>query len=65
MSALLEGARLPCPYCGQTMEIEVDCSAGDQSYYEDCEVCCMPVWLRLCVDERGDLKSVEGRRDDE
>jgi len=32
-----------CPYCDEIMEIVIDLSAGDQSYVEDCEVCCQPM----------------------
>jgi len=33
----------------------VDTSEGEQSYVEDCEVCCRPLLIRYCVD------SEEGR----
>ena len=32
-----------CPYCAETVEVDVDASGGDrQSYVEDCPVCCRP-----------------------
>jgi len=32
-----------CPSCGETIEIPLDRSAGDeQGYVEDCPVCCRP-----------------------
>lgn len=34
-----------CPYCGEEVEIAVDPGGGsNQSYIEDCAVCCSP-WL--------------------
>lgn len=34
-----------CPYCGEEVEIAVDPGGGsNQSYVEDCDVCCSP-WL--------------------
>lgn len=62
---VLEDVRLRCPYCGEFTDFEVDCSAGDQSYYEDCEVCCRPIGVTVYLDDRGGLRSVELRRDDE
>ncbi len=32
-----------CPFCGEAITILIDTSAGDQSYVEDCQVCCRPM----------------------
>jgi transcription elongation factor Elf1 len=32
-----------CPYCWQKISMILDLSAGEQSYIEDCEVCCRPI----------------------
>ena len=37
--------QIRCPYCDESMEIVIDLSAGDQSYTEDCQVCCQPMQL--------------------
>jgi transcription elongation factor Elf1 len=29
-----------CPYCWQTISMILDLSVAEQSYVEDCEVCC-------------------------
>lgn len=34
-----------CPYCWQTISFVLDLSAGEQSYIEDCEVCCRPIQI--------------------
>ncbi len=65
MSAIIEDLVVICPYCGQSMEIDVDCTGGDQSYYEDCQTCCMPVRFLINVDEHGNLSRCTARRDDE
>lgn len=39
-----------CPYCGELIEMQVDGSAGDQVYVEDCSVCCRPIEVRLLHD---------------
>jgi hypothetical protein len=32
-----------CPYCGEAIELIIDCSIPDQTYIEDCFVCCRPI----------------------
>ncbi len=49
--SLLPSVRIDCPYCGETIEILVDDSAGDQRYIEDCQVCCRPIVITLSSDE--------------
>ncbi len=34
-----------CPYCWQTFSIVLDLSVEEQSYVEDCEVCCNPIQI--------------------
>jgi len=62
---MLEWVTVGCPYCGETFETEVDCSAGDQEYIEDCHVCCNPIVFAVSVDADGALLSVTTRREDE
>lgn len=40
-----------CPYCGETISMLLDLSAGGQSYVEDCEVCCRPIQIAFAVEE--------------
>ncbi|MGC9503473.1 CPXCG motif-containing cysteine-rich protein [Baaleninema sp.] len=45
-------AEYVCAYCGETNPTFVDWSAGSQqSYVEDCQVCCQPNILYLRFDE--------------
>ena len=44
---------IACPYCGETIEIVVDCSVESQSYIEDCQVCCRPMDMTVTVDDSG------------
>ena len=34
-----------CPYCWETISMLLDSSIREQSYVEDCEVCCNPIQL--------------------
>jgi hypothetical protein len=62
---MLEEVSVACPYCGAGFVALVDCSAGDQAYVEDCQVCCAPINFVVRVDERFELVGCELRRDDE
>ncbi|MCH8847025.1 MAG: CPXCG motif-containing cysteine-rich protein [Proteobacteria bacterium] len=44
---------ITCPYCGEPIELLIDCSVLEQEYIEDCEVCCRPINLFVSVDESG------------
>lgn len=45
---------IDCPYCGESIEVMVDASAGDQRYVEDCSVCCRPMVIGVALDADGD-----------
>ncbi len=51
--SLLEECFLDCPYCGESISVLVDCSCEEQTYIEDCQVCCRPMVLHVNVDEQG------------
>lgn len=48
---LLQNHSLSCPYCGEVIHIVVDCSVPNQSYIEDCQVCCRPINLYVTIEE--------------
>jgi len=52
-----------CPYCGEQIEIIVDGSIEQQSYTEDCSVCCRPMEVTVTV--TGDAVAVSVRREDD
>lgn len=41
--------RFTCPHCWEQITMLFDLTAADQSYVEDCEVCCNPISLRFSV----------------
>jgi Cysteine-rich CPXCG len=57
--------RVDCPYCGESFVFMIDGSAGNQSYYEDCEICCRPILFLTEVDSDGNLVGVTTRREDD
>ncbi len=57
-------ADVACPYCGETLTVRLDLSAGSQSYVEDCQVCCQPMQMSVQVTEAGTLDGVSAERMD-
>lgn len=46
----LQTHNLDCPYCGEGIQVVVDCSVPEQEYIEDCQVCCRPINLYINVE---------------
>jgi hypothetical protein len=40
---LLQGQDATCPHCWETINLTLDLSVPEQSYIEDCPVCCKPM----------------------
>lgn len=55
---------LQCPYCGEQIEVLIDCSVDSQEYTEDCSVCCRPIILRVEIYD-GEVLSLGARTEDE
>lgn len=49
----LQSIQQYCPYCGETIELMIDCSIPTQEYIEDCQVCCQPITVNVEVDHDG------------
>ena len=53
-------AEFYCAFCGEVNTTFVDLSAGNQqSYVEDCQVCCRPNILYLMLDEETLLVQID------
>lgn len=50
---MLESVFCDCPYCGESIELLIDCSVEQQSYIEDCSVCCSPINVSVFVGDDG------------
>jgi len=53
-----------CPYCGEPLELLIDCSAGSQQYVEDCQVCCRPMNVFVSIGRDGE-PAVDARHEDD
>lgn len=49
---------IDCPFCGESISVLLDLSAGGQSYIEDCQVCCRPMQISYAVGDQ-DAVTVE------
>ena len=46
-----EPQTLSCPYCGEAVDLDIDEGGGNQqSYVEDCPVCCRPWQVEVTHD---------------
>ncbi|MFN2372080.1 MAG: CPXCG motif-containing cysteine-rich protein [Candidatus Krumholzibacteriia bacterium] len=59
-----QSAEVMCPYCGEEIEVAVDCSVRRQTYIEDCAVCCRPITFTVVAAD-GEVQSIEARSEDE
>ncbi|HEU4929742.1 MAG TPA: CPXCG motif-containing cysteine-rich protein [Candidatus Krumholzibacteria bacterium] len=56
---------LYCPYCGETVELDIDEGGGSrQSYVEDCPVCCQPWQVDVEQDRDGQWRATLRTSDD-
>ncbi len=43
-----------CPYCGEAIEVLIECLEEQQQYIEDCQVCCRPIEFTVWQSEYGE-----------
>lgn len=46
-----EWVQVPCPYCGEELEVHVTNESDGQTMYEDCQVCCRPISLYVEIED--------------
>jgi hypothetical protein len=52
---MTEPMALSCPYCGESVDLDIDEGGGSrQAYVEDCPVCCQPWQVEVVRDRGGD-----------
>ncbi|MDX2193972.1 MAG: CPXCG motif-containing cysteine-rich protein [Gemmatimonadales bacterium] len=53
-ASLAEEAEVACPWCGEAVTIGLDAGGGEeQTYVEDCQVCCRPWVVHVTFGEDG------------
>jgi len=63
MHTLLEHT-ISCPYCNESFTVLIDPSIEQQSYIEDCQVCCQPIEFRVVIN-KGELSEISVSQDNE
>lgn len=56
----MQSAFIDCPYCGEELELLIDCSVARQEYVEDCAVCCKPIVVSV-ASSQGEVESIAAR----
>ena len=46
----LEEIALDCPYCGERITLLIDHTVLEQTYVEDCQVCCQPMVITASLE---------------
>jgi len=60
---VIEDVIVECPACGEPFALAVDTSGGpEQSYFEDCPVCCRPAEIFVRC-EPGKILSISATSD--
>ncbi|PID50236.1 MAG: restriction endonuclease [Proteobacteria bacterium] len=59
MSQAIVDHKITCPYCYSAYETSIDITAGSQTYFEDCQVCCNPIELFIQINEDGEIMTVD------
>jgi Cysteine-rich CPXCG len=59
---LLQDRDATCPHCWETISLTLDLSVPEQSYVEDCPVCCRPMVVSYTTEdgELGELRVESG-----
>lgn len=60
----LEAKQVYCPYCGEAIELLIDCSVTQQSYIEDCHVCCRPINVTISLENDDDINVMVSSEDE-
>ena len=47
---MLPTIAVPCPYCGERVELMIDAADDLQHYVQDCPVCCRPMEVSVARD---------------
>jgi transcription elongation factor Elf1 len=55
---MLIDAEYTCPRCWETNTVALDLSVSEQSFIQDCEVCCAPIQFRYTA-HNGELESFD------
>jgi hypothetical protein len=50
-----------CPYCGETIEIDIEVLEEAQTFIEDCSVCCRPIQYSVSTNAEDEIEVIAER----
>jgi len=57
----LETHSAQCPYCGETIEVDIEILEEAQSFIEDCSVCCRPIQFEVTTNSEDEIEVLATR----
>ena len=57
----LETHSAQCPYCGETIEVDIEPLEESQTFIEDCSVCCHPIQYAVTTNSDDEIEVVASR----
>lgn len=64
MMPMLVEKQIGCPYCNETIDILIEPEDIQQSYIEDCQVCCRPIVINVLSVEANDAEIIVAAEND-
>ena len=62
---MMDEKTVQCPYCWELITVLVDMSVPEQTYIEDCSVCCHPINFRVRVNEEDETVEIDALHEDD
>lgn len=62
---MLDEFTIACPWCGEPFVALVDTSIDNQTYVEDCQICCQPVLFEVRLDTISGEVTLQTRREND
>ena len=57
----LETRSVQCPYCGETVELDIEPLEEAQTFIEDCSVCCRPIQYEVAMNADDEIEIIATR----
>jgi hypothetical protein len=57
----LETRSVQCPYCGETVELDIEPLEEAQTFIEDCAVCCKPIQYEVTTNTEDEIEVIATR----
>jgi hypothetical protein len=57
----LETHNVQCPYCGESIEVDIEPLEEAQSFIDDCSVCCHPIQYEVSLNSDDEIEVIASR----